>query len=198
MYLTLHLHTDCVPTWFSTSTSDEDRILRGPSTYPLCDIASHHPHPSTHIHDISAPHLLVLSILHDIATLGPTFPPDATSHSVITPDLINGNTVDVPQIDDTSLHPHPTLIRQPRETATILSSPDAAAAVAARDKPKQCPPLSKPLRRPQLLFLHPLKFPSRTTRTSWRRIRVHQRFRLQLLLNKFSRIYYIQQVHRRL
>ena len=138
IYLTVHhLHTDCAPTRFSPSTSDEDRILREPSSYPLCNIASHHPHPATHIHDVSASTATPRPILHDNAALGPTFPPDAPSHSVITPDLVDEITVHVPQIDNTlvvapSPHAHRTTTGDFHDSA---SSPDAAAAVAARDKP---------------------------------------------------------------
>jgi hypothetical protein len=40
-YLALHQGTDVAPTAFSPSTVDHDPILLYPSSYPLCDIASH-------------------------------------------------------------------------------------------------------------------------------------------------------------
>ena len=134
IYLTLHLHTDCAPTRFSASTSDDDPILEQVFTYPLCNIPGHRPHSATHIHDDSASTATPRPVLH---ALGPTFPPDAPSHSVITPDLIDDNTVDVQQIDN-------TLVLAPssraQQTATgdshdPTTSPDPAAAVSAQDDP---------------------------------------------------------------
>ena len=137
IYLTLHLHTDCAPTRFSASTSDEDRILRQLSSYPLCNIASHHPHQATRIHDVSDSTATPRPVLHDDAALGPTFPPDAPSHSIITPDLVDENTVDVPQIDNTlvlapSSRAHQIATGDSHDSTT---SPDPAAAVAAQDDP---------------------------------------------------------------
>ena len=42
-YIALHQGTDAAPTAFSPSTHRFDRILVEPSSYPLCDIASHRP-----------------------------------------------------------------------------------------------------------------------------------------------------------
>jgi hypothetical protein len=42
-YIALHQGTDAAPTAFSASTDDYDRILRYPSSYPLCRIDSHRP-----------------------------------------------------------------------------------------------------------------------------------------------------------
>ena len=46
VYLMLHLHTDCAPTEFTASTSDNDAMLNSVSSYPLCTTPSHH--PNTH------------------------------------------------------------------------------------------------------------------------------------------------------
>ena len=44
-YLALHQGTDTAPTAFDSESSAEDSdILRPPSSYPMCDIATHHPH----------------------------------------------------------------------------------------------------------------------------------------------------------
>jgi hypothetical protein len=43
LYIGLHQGTDAAPTEFSASTSDFDRILYQPESYPLCNIPSHHP-----------------------------------------------------------------------------------------------------------------------------------------------------------
>ena len=47
-YMALHQDTDAAPTSFSDSTPDVDPILRQPSSYPLCNIPSHHPISSHH------------------------------------------------------------------------------------------------------------------------------------------------------
>ena len=48
VFIALHQGTDTSPTTFSTP--DLDRILSQPSSYPLCDIASHRPDSTTHFH----------------------------------------------------------------------------------------------------------------------------------------------------
>ena len=48
LYISLHQGTDAAPTAFSASTGQYDRILYEPSSYPLCDIASHRPDPLLH------------------------------------------------------------------------------------------------------------------------------------------------------
>ena len=42
-YIVLHQGTACVPTAFSASTDDHDKILFKPWSYPLCNLASHRP-----------------------------------------------------------------------------------------------------------------------------------------------------------
>jgi hypothetical protein len=44
LYIVLHQGTDAAPTAFDDSTGDVDPILDWPSSYPLCNIAAHHPH----------------------------------------------------------------------------------------------------------------------------------------------------------
>ena len=124
IYLTLHLHTDCAPTRFSASTSDEDRILQELSTYPLCTIPGHHPHPNSHIHDVSTSIATPHPALHIL---------DSSSLSVTTSVLVDKNTVGVPQIDDT-LVPAPSSRSYKTPTDDSATSPDPAAAVATRDK----------------------------------------------------------------
>ena len=130
IYLTLHQHTDSAPTAFSTSTDDEDEILKPWSTYPLCTIPGHRPHLATDIHDGSASTATPRPALHDNTAPGPTFPPDASSLSVITPIPVDENTADVPQIVlAPPSHAHQTTTGD-HNSAT---SPDPAAALAARD-----------------------------------------------------------------
>ena len=131
IYLTLHQHTDSAPTAFSTSTNDEDIILAYPSTYPLCTIPGHRPHPATDIHDLSASTATPHPSLHDDTAPGPTFPPDTSSLSVITPILVDENTVDVPPLVLVPSSPaHRTATGDVHDSAT---SPDPADAAAARD-----------------------------------------------------------------
>ena len=137
IYLTLHLHTNCAPTEFSASTRDEDDILLVPSSYPLCNITSHHSHPVTYIHDVSASTATPRPVLHDKAALDLKLPPDAPSLSGTTSVLVDENTVVVPQIDNTlvlapSPRAHQTATGDFHDSAT---SPDPAAAVAAQDDP---------------------------------------------------------------
>jgi len=42
LYIALHQGTDAAPTAFDSSTRDLDEILRQPSSYPLCNIDTHH------------------------------------------------------------------------------------------------------------------------------------------------------------
>ena len=43
LYITLHQGTDAAPTAFSASTDGDSDMLWRPSSYPLCDLASHRP-----------------------------------------------------------------------------------------------------------------------------------------------------------
>ena len=47
LYIALHQGTDAAPTEFSASTYD-NKILREPSSYPFCNLASHHPNSISH------------------------------------------------------------------------------------------------------------------------------------------------------
>ena len=42
-YITLHQGTDAAPTVFDASTLSGDAVLNYPSSYPLCNVAAHHP-----------------------------------------------------------------------------------------------------------------------------------------------------------
>ena len=135
VYLTLHLHTDCAPTQFSASTSDEDPILKQRSTYPLCSIPGHHPDSTAHIHDVSAS-AIPRPVPQDALDL--TFPPDAASLSVTTPLIVDQNTVDVPQIDNILVSAPSSSCALQTATETFhdsATSPDPTAAVDTRDDP---------------------------------------------------------------
>ena len=134
VYLALHQHTDCAPTQFSASTSDENRILWERSTYPLCNIPGHHPDSTAHIHDVSPSTATPRSVLHDNNALDPIFPLDASSLSITTPVLVDEITVDVPLIDvlAPSSCAHLTVTGNFRDSAT---APDLAASAATREDP---------------------------------------------------------------
>ena len=124
IYLALHQHTDSAPTAFSTSTGDKDDILRHRSTYPLCTIPGHRLLTVTDIHDVSASMATPRRALHDNTAPGPIFPPDAPSLSVITPILVDENSVDVPQL---------ILVPSSRTHQTATGDFHDSAAVAAQD-----------------------------------------------------------------
>jgi hypothetical protein len=46
-YIALHHGTDSAPTAFSSSTADDDHALILLSSYPTCNVSSHHPHPTS-------------------------------------------------------------------------------------------------------------------------------------------------------
>jgi hypothetical protein len=49
LYIALHQGTDAAPTAFSASTLSYYTILFNPSSYPLCNLASHRPDSNTHV-----------------------------------------------------------------------------------------------------------------------------------------------------
>ncbi len=125
VYVSLHEHTDSAPTQFSASTSDQDDILREPSSYPLCNVTGH-------IHDDSVSTTFVRTVLHDYAALpsaslaSPDAPPSLSIHA---PLHVVESLMDVPPLDN--FHPaHQTTIESLRVPVT---SPDPATAGAIRD-----------------------------------------------------------------
>ena len=54
LYIALHQDTDACPTAFSASTDSLDTILFDLSSYPLCDIASHLPDSTPHLHNTNS------------------------------------------------------------------------------------------------------------------------------------------------
>ena len=128
IYLALHLHTDCAPTEFDSTS---DTVPWRLEAFPVCTIPGHRPHPATDVHDPSASTATPRPALHDSTAPGPTFPPDAPSLSVITPVLVDENSVDITQLVlPPSSHAHQTATGDFHDSAT---SPDPAAALAARD-----------------------------------------------------------------
>jgi len=124
VYIALHQDTDAAPTRFSASTSNRDRMLFYPTSYPVCNIAGH-------IHDDSASTTFVRTVLHDYAALpsASLASPDAPSSCV--PALLHvvESLADVPRLD--SFHPaHQTTTESLR---IPVASPDPATASAIRD-----------------------------------------------------------------
>ncbi|KAI9447281.1 hypothetical protein BJY52DRAFT_360270 [Lactarius psammicola] len=124
VYISLHQDTDSAPTQFSASTGNWDHILWEPSSYPVCNVASH-------IHGDSTSTAYTPTILHDNAALSPASlaSPDAHSLSVPTPLRVVESLTDVPLPDN--FHPaHQTTIESLRIPVT---SPDPAITGAIRD-----------------------------------------------------------------
>jgi hypothetical protein len=100
LFLTLHQGTDAAPTAFSASTEDFDDVLLKPSSYPLCDIASHPPDSTT------------VPLLTQ-----PGDPPDTPPHHSTS----NGSTV---------LRQEATIIAGPPSSPDLTISRDPAASPA--------------------------------------------------------------------
>ncbi|KAF8265176.1 hypothetical protein EI94DRAFT_371145 [Lactarius quietus] len=106
VYLALHQDIDFVPNQLSASTGDLDHILCEPSSYPVCNIPSHHPRSIPHIHDDSASQASARAVPHDHnnTSLTPSFrisSPDAPSSFAHVPLRVDETLKDVPQPDDT-------------------------------------------------------------------------------------------------
>ena len=63
-YIALHQDTNSAPTQFSPSTDNLDDILIDPFSYPVCQIAGHHPDSSPHTHDDTASTTFIGAVPH--------------------------------------------------------------------------------------------------------------------------------------
>ena len=81
VYIILHQGTDCAPTRFSASTSEDDYILMEQSAYPLCNVPGH-------IHADSASTILCHTTRNDKTMLLPA--------SLTGPDVPSSSTLDRP------------------------------------------------------------------------------------------------------
>ncbi len=171
VHIALHQDTDSVPTRFSACTSDQDRILFYPSSYPLCNVPGHHPDSTLDMHDDSAS---TTTVLHDSAAVAPASPasPNAPSSPVPTLLHVDESFTTVPSLDNDRYIPgsfpaaHPTIIESLRIPVT---SPDPATAGAIRDIVTSGIIMPRPTSETSttaLLFPHPLPLPSSTTQTS--------------------------------
>jgi hypothetical protein len=135
IYLTLHLHTDSVPTAFDASTGDKDRVLALPSSYPLCNIPGHHSDSMPQINDAATPTSIADAVLRDDTQLAST--PDAPTSSVPAPVHVYNNPMDLPLLESISapLTPYPAHQISTGNLHDSTSSPDPAGPGAARDNP---------------------------------------------------------------
>ena len=110
IYLALHRDTDSAPTRFSASTTDYDRILLEPSSYPSCNIPGHHPDSTLHAHDVSISITFPRAVTHDHddTALVLSSSPDTPSLAADAPLRAHENLIDVPPLDITSPNSVPT------------------------------------------------------------------------------------------
>jgi hypothetical protein len=154
VYITLHQGTNCAPTRFSASTSDDDYILMEQTAYPLCNVPGH-------IHDDSAS----TTISHTIPTMrppaslaGPNVPPSSA------PDLhpLNeGLTTVLSLNNDTlvseSLHPaRPTAV----ENFPILSISQGSVTSRVIQAGIETSTTTIPFPTPELSLTAPLPTPA--------------------------------------
>ncbi|KAH9057254.1 hypothetical protein EDB87DRAFT_1833270 [Lactarius vividus] len=123
IHIALHQDSDAAPTRYSVSTSNRNRILFDPTSYPACSVPDHHPDPIPHIHDS-----FTRTVLHDSAVLSPASlaSPDTPSSSVPAPLHAVESLADLPPLDDLHLA-HQTTI----ESSIPFTSPDSAATARA-------------------------------------------------------------------
>jgi Family of unknown function (DUF6535) len=129
-YLALHQGTDAAPTAFSPSTYPFDEVLYRPSSYPLCEIASHR-------HDY-VPLPLLTQPVHSLDALpGHSSPGSATisrqvnEATIITRPPLPSHPTTPGEIGDTSQAPtatSPTLLDHTSPRPTDPSPPGAVAA----------------------------------------------------------------------
>ena len=82
LYISLHQGTDAAPTAFSASTSRADDLLYQPSSYPLCNIASHRPDSAAHVPVLDTPDV-PRHVKEAFIIAGPSLPSDPTTSSKI-------------------------------------------------------------------------------------------------------------------
>ncbi|KAH8988626.1 hypothetical protein EDB92DRAFT_1871599 [Lactarius akahatsu] len=130
IYIALHRDTDSAPTRFSATTTDYDRILLRPSSYPSCIVPGHHPGLTPHIRGDSA-FTTFVHIVHNNTVPDPALLSSSETPSSCTPPsfhVVKSLTAESP-LDN--FHPADrTAIGSLRNPVT---SPDPAIADAIRD-----------------------------------------------------------------
>ena len=138
IYLTLHQDTGSIPTHFSASTTNYDRVLLEPSLYPSCNIPDHRPDTTPHTHDVFTSSAFARVVPHDhinpevIHTVFSSNPDKASSSARVL--RVDENLSDMSPLDNTS--PKSVLTRAPRESSftstlspTLMASPSPSDAV---------------------------------------------------------------------
>ena len=99
VFLALHQDTDSAPTRFSASTGDYDRILRHPSSYPVCTVLDHRSDSTPHMYDDGVSTTLACATPHHHpnyafvpSIASPDLPPSST-HTQIPVDETLANTL---------------------------------------------------------------------------------------------------------
>ena len=129
IYITLHQNTDAVPTRFSSTTSDYDRVLLEPSSYPVCNVPDHYPHLITHIHE----DIVRTSFARDFASSAlPTSAGSTSSAPTQVP--ANVGSMDVPPVDDSMFASFLTSSLLAHQiTAGVLPNSAVASAAGGND-----------------------------------------------------------------
>ena len=138
VYIALHQDTECAPTQFSYSTEDEDDILCRPSSYPLCNIPSHHPgSTSTHVHDVSASETFVSGVLHDHGNTAHVPSSSSLARSdlpwfTLAPIPVAESLTTTPPLDDNFSFPFQTTSENHRIPSTSTNSPSTSRTIHRR------------------------------------------------------------------
>jgi hypothetical protein len=171
VYIALHQGTDAAPTAFSPSTDPSDPILWAPSSYPLCDIASHRPDSTAHVPvnsrgvSISTHPDDPLDALHHCSTSGGgtvlrrvsiIVGPPSPSHPT-TPNEIGDNSQAPAASAETTLSVH----TGPRPAD---ASPPGTVAAAPRDLP------------PAATLSHPPEGTTQDIGTQWAELEIRENF----------------------
>jgi hypothetical protein len=138
IYLALHQGTDSSPIHFSDSTTDYDRILLEPSSYPSCNVPDHHPVTTLHTHDVISSTTFARVVPHDqdSSALIHTFlsrPPDTPSSSAHAPLRVDETLADVSLLGNTSPNSVPT--RAPRGSTGTFASTLSPTPMASASPP---------------------------------------------------------------
>ena len=149
VYIALHQDSNSAPTQFSASTSDQDDILRNPSSYPVCSVPGHHSDSTAHIRDDNAPTTSMRAALHDHdnTTLVPSIVPrsqDTSSACAHSPLPIDETVTDLPLLDNSISPPAQTT---PASHHIPFTSPNLVTTIAIHggiDAPPRTMQLSTP------------------------------------------------------
>ena len=128
LYITLHRGTDAAPTASSTSTDNLDNIMFEPSSYPLCDIASHRPDSTAHD---PVPHLT-----QPAHSLNASPHQSTSGGSTVSRQVKEATTIEGPPSPSDQIKPVATSPVLPVHTSphpTHNTSPPGAAAAALQD-----------------------------------------------------------------